>query len=1801
MNRKFFHLFAVAILLASCTGRNTLKVKETNFDGQIDRFQNLVFTFNKDLVPDSLLNRWDTLPYLTFEPSVKGKFRWTGKRELTFSPAGPFAFSTDYKATPGNYLIHHSAKQYSIDKEPVKFHTPYLALDNIQAYWALAGGEGSHVEVRVQLIFNSPVSPSIIKDFVDLKTAGGDLIYSVLSKEELPTIELSVQPPQSSADDAVNATITIHKGLKCVGSAYTTPEAIEKTFVIPSRDKLAISDMFAEFREGKGIVNVFTTQPVIAEGISQFITVEPLIRTEVEILDNGFCLKGAFIENETYTIKISGKLKGVFGKEMGEDYQQSISFGQLEPYISFADKKGMYLSARGERNLGVNIINIPKVKISVFKIFENNIQAYMRTGQSYDYYYEDDEYYDMYGYPFSEDYGRAVMSREVDTRSLPKSGNIRLLNLNLEDLNFNESYKGFYLVKVESTDKRWLQDVQLVSLSDLGMIVKQGKENVFVFVNSLKDASPVQGAKVELVSSNNQKVMSALTDNKGVAVFRDVKKTAPGFTIAMITARLANDFNYILFNNSQVETSRFDVGGKYLGNMDYDVFIYGDRELYRPGDSVFINTIVRTTRWQTVANIPLKVKVLGPNGKEYKSFREQLNNSGAAETRFVLPSAAMTGTYLVEAYSGNDILLNTRRISVEEFMPDRIKVNVKTDKKEYRQGEPVKVDLEALNLFGPPATGRNYEVELRLSMKKFSPKRFPDYDFNVNAKFFAKQELRQGKTDAAGKGSQNIILPDFKNFGILDGRIFTTVFDETGRPVNRLSQMDVITQNVFFGIKNFDSWVSTRRPLNFYFAAVNKDGTPVNGAKARVEIKYFHYENVVERNSNRYNYISQKRETQVYTKDITVNGANGIVSFKPARSGEYEVRILLPGAENYVAASFYAYGWSDTDYSSFEINKEGEITISADKLEYQPGETARLLFKSPFDGTMLVTIEQEDVLEYRFLEIKDKAASLDLKIKDEHLPNLYVSATAFKKISDNELPLTVAHGYQPVKVDKPANRLPLTILAPEKCRSKSRQQVTIKTTPNTELTVAAVDEGILQITDFKSPDPYAWYYTKRALGVNAYDIYRQLFPELSMRSSSFAGGSPFDLERRINPVTNKRVKLISLWSGLCRTNSSGEFTFKFDVPQFSGALRVMAVAYKDNRFGGAEKQIRVSDPLTLSAAIPRFLSPGDKVNMPVTISNTTAKPVDVSVELVVKGTAKTTGSTYQQVKIQANSEKLIEFNIEALQAIGQADISVIAKGLGETFTELTHVPVRPPSGLVRFTGAGSVKAGNSKSVKINSGMFPAGVQSHLLISKSPIAEFTGNLNSLIRYPYGCMEQTVSAAFPQIYLADLMKALSAYPGDYREAKTEMNPRYNVQEAIQKIETFQQYNGGLSTWPSGGEVNWWTSAYAAHFLYEAGKAGYEVNQKTLQNLYKYLEQRVKEKETATWYYYENNVLKSQVIPRQEIMYSLYVLTLAGRQNIPLMNYYRSKFSELNTESQYLLAASYMQAGDRTAYRQLLPANAGTELPVSSFGGCFDSYIRERALILYTLLDTDPDNPQIGTMVNLLSSGLRKQSWYSTQENAFALLALGRFAKLAANSAITADVKLNGKSIGNFDGKDLTMTTNLNNSDLNITAKGNGTLFYFYEVSGIKSTGLQHDEDNFLEVRKKFYDRNGRVLSGNSFMQNDMVVVEITLCAKESSSVENVAVTDLLPACFEIENSRLNAERVADWMKNATIPEYTDIRDDRISFFTTASTGVKKFYYTVRVVGKGEYIMGPVSADAMYDGRYHSYSGSGYVMVK
>jgi uncharacterized protein YfaS (alpha-2-macroglobulin family) len=1321
---------------------------------------------------------------------------------------------------------------------------------------------------------------------------------------------------------------------------------------------------------------------------------------------------------------------------------------------------------------------------------------------------------------------------------------------------------------------------------------------VVVFANSILTADPLSNVKINFISTNNQTLQSINTDGKGVAIFKNAKAALGKFSVGMITATMGDDFNFMILDRSYVETSRFEVGGKYSNEAHLDAFIYGDRDIYRPGDSVHVNTILRTTDWKIQQDAPMKVKLLLPSGKEYQSYKKTPDAQGSFETTFFLPPSIITGLYTIELYTGNDVLIQTRQISVEEFVPDRIKVTTSLDKQILKPNEEVRADVLAVNLFGPPAANRNYELQLTLRKKFFSAKKFSGYHFDIttSSEIPFESVLRQGKTNEEGKVSEIFKMPDYQDIGMLDGKVVTTIFDESGRPVNRLSEFTLNTQDVFYGIKNFDYWVNTRQQLPFQFIALNTSGQPVS-ANATVEIYQYRWESVIERQGGRYVYNSQRKEQLISRQTISISGSGGSVNFNPVNSGQYEVRIHRPEATTYVARKFYAYGWGDTQNTSFEVSNEGEVDIQLDKENYNVGDKAEVLMKSPFNGKILVTVESNHVFDYFYLTTDKKAASITIPVKEEYLPNVYITATAIRKISDNEIPLTVARGYVPLKLQKPENKLPVAITANEQSRSKTNQTISVKTSPNAELTIAVVDEGILQLKNFQTPDPYSYFYQQRALEVRSFDLYPFLYPEWQT-SYAALGGDIAEMGKRVNPFTAKRFNLVALWSGILKADGSGNASFSVNVPQFSGSLRVMAVAYKDNGFGSAEKMIRVADPIVISTSLPRFLAPKDTIKVPVTLSNTTAKSATVNADIVVSGPLKVVGSAKQAATINANSESRVEFAVVSESAVGVGTVSVNVNGLGENFSEKTDISVRPPSSLNKQTGDGMVKGGSSEIIALKANMIPSSMDAKLVVSKSPMVQFSKDLRYLIQYPYGCIEQTVSAAFPQLYYRELAKSV----GQDKKA-VPYNPDYHVSEAIKKIESMQLYNGAVTYWPGGDYESWWGTAFAAHFLGEAKRAGFEVNEKILTKMYGYLQAKIKNREAEEYYYWdESGIARSRTIAKKEILYSLFVLALNGTYDQTAMNYYKAHDELLTLDEKYMLSATYALAGNTGAFKALLPGAFAGETSQRAFGGSFYSPVRDEALALYVLLEVDPDNKQVGIMSKHLSQKVKESWWLSTQDRSFAFLALGKIAKRAQQSNVTAKLLVNGKEIGSFTGTDLRISQGITGESVTIQTAGTGNLYYFWEIEGISVDGSYKQEDNYLKARKTYYDRFGHEVNGKQFRQNDLIVVKLTLQALDyKTSVENVALTDILPAGLEIENPRIGSIPELSWIKDPAPYDYLDVRDDRITFFTTATGKEKNYYYVVRAVSRGLFHSGPISADAMYNGEYHSYWGAGVIEVK
>lgn len=1786
-------MLGIAAFSSSCN-RSVVVLDATTAKGEAPRLGNLSFRFSRSLAPDSLLNQWDSTEYIVFNPRIPGRFRWEQADHLIFSPSAPLPPATSFKGVLTDALLQYS--EYGrIGKAEISFFTPELALEDLNVSWVLSDEQEKKAVPQLDLYFNYPVAPAAIKEKLSLFAGGKPVSFTLqtLGDDSRTSVRLQGIDMQ---DKDIEASLKLEKGLVPVGGSNGSSKDIQNVYLIPSPFNLSVNDMTAQHDGLSGTVMVRVSQQPVMENLSSMIKITPAVKFSVEATDEGFAVKSEqFDANKTYRFTLLKGLRGRIGGVLQEQYDNDIAFGELEPSLRFANNKGVYLSEQGNRMIEMRIVNVPKIKVVVSRIYENNLLA----AQRYGYYPKESNdggeyYYDEYDDGRNLSLGDIVYEQEIDTRSLPQAGNSRLYKFNVEDR--LPGFKGIYHIKIRSADNYWLADSRFIALSDLGLIVKEGKDKLYVFVNSIKSAEAVSGVNLAVYGNNNQAMGVGVTNAEGIAEIAYSGKNVAGARPAMIVASTGSDFNYLPFASTKVNTSRFETGGKRSNASGLDAFIYAERDIYRPGEKVNFSVIVRDPLWRNPGEIPLKFKFLLPNGKELKTFRKTLNEEGAAEGSVDIAVSAITGTYVLEAYTANDVLLGNKFFNIEEFVPDRIKVDVKLDKPSLVPGQAVRLNINAMNFFGPPAANRNYETEIQIRSAYFSAKKYPRFNFSIqNPGISMDKVVKEGKTDGQGNAVENYETPKiFANSGLLRANFYTTVFDETGRPVSRLASADIFTQPYFLGIADDGyGYYPLSQPAKFSLIALNKEGQAESGAKAIVKVVKHEYRTVLSKSGSYFRYESQKDEKLVSEQTVTIGGENASYAFTPRSAGDYELRLSIPGAAAYVSKQFYSYGSWGGDNSSFEVNTEGNIDIETDKTVYQPGETAKVLFKLPFSGKMLVTLESDKVLFHQYVNVENRSASLDIKITNEYLPNAFITATLIKPHGISEIPLTAAHGFQNIRVEEKKRINKVEILAKQSVRSRTQQQVTVKAHPGSYVTLAAVDNGVLQVSDFRTPDPYDYFYASRALEVEAYNLYSLLFPELRSRLSSTGGDGGMDMQKRSNPMPSKRVKIVSYWSGIVKAGGDGQAKFTFSIPQFSGQVRLMAVAYKGEILGAAEAAITVADPLVVSSAIPRFLSMGDSISVPVTISNTTDKPVQATTAIKVSGPLRIAADHRRQVSIAAHSEARTAFTLVAASAVDTGNIVIETQALGETFIDETAIGVRPASPLQVLTGGGSTSGKGSLSVSIpTSDFLPSTAKYKLVVSRSPSLELGKQLQYLLRYPYGCTEQSISAAFPQLYYSDLAGQVAARPDEAYNANA------NIIEAIRKIKLRQLYNGGITLWDGMGEEHWWSTVYAGHFLLEAQKAGFDVDKNLLNGILSFINNKLRNKQTISYYY--NRDQQKKIAPK-EVAYSLYVLALASRPNVPAMNYYKANSGLLSLDSKYLLSAAYAVAGDKKKYREFLPSSFSGEASVAQTGGSFYSDIRDEAIALNALLEVDPENAQIPVMAKHVADRLKERTWYSTQECAFSFLALGKLSKAANASTVTATIKVKGKTIASFNGKDISLSDKqLGGAAVELITNGEGRLYYYWQSEGVSKIGQYTQEDNFIKIRRQFFDRYGKKINENVFRQNELVIVQLTLERSFSGNVYNVAMTDILPAGFEIENPRTKEIPGMDWIKDAASPTSLDVRDDRINIFDDLVSNKQVYYYAVRAVSPGVYKMGPVAADAMYNGEYHSYHGAGTVQV-
>lgn len=1797
MNKYVVFNLLLLLLFSSCfKSKDTVELTDTNLKEEMPLRGNIFFTFSQDVVEGENLYQWVSTPYIKFDPPIDGAFKWTSGNKLIFSSVNPLPPASAFEAVIDKSLLVHSKKN-NIKSTTIKFSTPLLKLEDISAFWTVNVDNGEPMAL-LKLFFNYPVDTDHVLEKVSLKMDNKkvDFEKSEHSKAHILAFHLN---KLEFTDKDYEIVLKISKGMKPIDGNIATSNNFEKNIIIKSPYKLKIQDIASSHNGISGEIDINTSQEVDMGKLNEFIAISPSIKFRTEAKQGGFkILSENFDASAKYTLILKEGLKGVLGGKLTDNVEEQVIFGKIQPTISFENSKGFYLSGKGNKNIQARIVGVEKVKVTISKLYENNILASGNYGSYNNYYYRDYNYYEEESYDYFyrnvklED---VILEKEYLTKELTKNNGVHLLNLNFEDE--LKSFDGVYHVSIQSSDDYWLKDSRLLSISDIGLMAKIGKNNMIVFANSIKTAQPLTDVSFKLFGINNQIVGEGTTNSNGWATIQLKNKNLPGFKPALLTAKSNNDFNILNLRDTKVNTSRFDIGGYTDLPNGLQTFTYSERDIYRPGEDVNAVAIIRNQKWESPGKLPIKVIVNLPNGKEYKTYNKQLNEEGSIEINFTLNENQITGAHTIQYFSSNNVLLGSKIILVEEFMPDRIKVKASLKSEKIKLSEENKLEIEANNLFGTSAANRNYEVEVSLKKKYFSPQKYRDFTFQmVNTTSYFDKTFISGTTNKDGKATETIAFDEsLAHMGMLHADVYSTVFDETGRPVNAKNSFDVSTQNIYFGIGEFGYYLSTNQSIQIPLIALNDDGNFASETKAIVQIVKHEYKTVLKKYGSSFRYESNEIEKEITQKNITLSKVEQF-KFTPLLSGRYEVRIYEPSNNRYVSRQFYAYGYGNTNLASFDVNTEGNIEIELDKEIYNPRENAKVLFKTPFPGKILVTLEAKDVLEYFYVNTDGRSAELVIPLKESYLPNVYISATLFKPHTASEIPFTVAHGYKSINIQDENRKLDIAITAIEKSRSKTKQTIKVKTAANVKVSIAVVDEGILQITNFKTPEPYNYFYQKRALQVSGHNIYPFLFPELSA-SKSTGGDGGFDMAMRTNPLQNNRVKPVAFWSGITTTNNRGEAEFDIDIPQFSGSLRIMAVGHKGNGFGNAEKDMIVADPIVLSSGIPRFLSPGDTAIISTNLNNTTSKLAKVKASIKVDGNLSVVGSTTQNIDIIANNENRVQFKVVAHQAVGYGNIEIEANALGEKFSEKTEFSIRPASPLVKLTGSGVVEGGKKVTANLPKDDFMEESASYtLMVSKNPMVEFVEDLDYLVRYPYGCTEQTISAVFPQLYFGDITRMILQDDKDLSADITN-----NIQQAITVLKMRQTYNGAFTMWDSGRE-SWWVTAYALHFMVEAKKAGYKIDDNLMHGAYSYLSYKLKTKETTT-YYYQNN--KTRKIAPHEVTYSLYALALYNRPDASLMNYYKNNDELLTSDSKYMLLAAFAVAGDKQKAMQMLPTKFESENSQKISGGSFYSPVRDEAIALNALLEVNPNHPQVPVMAKSIAENLKGKKYLSTQERIYTLLALGKIARKASQSTVEADVLLDGKKVASYQSGVLNLDGNiLKSGKIEIDTKGSGNLYYFWQAKGISKSGKVEEVDNYLKVRRTLYDRYGNIISGNTFKQNDLIIVRLSVDKSYNTNIENVVVSDMLPAGFEIENPRVTEIPGTDWIKNQSFPTHLDVRDDRINLFIDLygnAGSPKNYYYVVRAVTPGTYIQGPASADAMYIGEYHSYHGAGVVVVE
>jgi alpha-2-macroglobulin len=1773
----------------------------------------------QDAVDSSFVGQESSVSLFGFKPSVSGKTIWIDRRTIEFRPEKRLNSGQVYEVSfylsklIENIPTALETFEYSFQVIPLNFE---VSIENVKPY---VKTDLKRQKIEGVLNTSDFAENASVEKMVGAIQDGKNLNVTWTHTGEGKQHAFVVENVERK-DEATKVSLSVD------GQSINVEQRDDREIEIPALGDFKVTNVKVEQSSSQHIVIQFSDPLNEKQNLQGLITIADIGTLDFEIRDNEIRVFPPVRQTGSKTLTVESGIKNILDYKLSEGGTFDVAFEQMNPAVRFTGKGNILPGSEG-LILPFEAVNLKTVDVQIVKIFESNILQFFQVN-------------DIDGYGELRRVGKPVLKKAIslDNSGVTDLGKWNRFTLDLSTLinaepgaiyqvkiGFKRSYISFACEGGESTstanqsqtfddDSEWTGgenedsywdsydeyyydgeydweqrdnpchssyyrgDKSIkknVLASDLGLLAKRGGDGTTtIFVNDLKTTQPMTGVAVELYDYQQQMIGNATTGADGKVVIE--AKSQPFAVIA----KTGNQRGYLkLFDGESLSVSNFDVGGERV-NKGLKGFLYGERGVWRPGDSLFMTFVLEDKMKLLPATHPVVFELQDPQGQIANRIVRSSGENGfyqfATKTRSDAPTGNWTGRVKV---GGTEFVQPVR---IEMVKPNRLKINLDFGVDKITAGNNnISGTLQVNWLHGAPGTNLRAEFEVILTPTETKFDRYPDYTFEDPSQQFNSdvQPIFDGYTDAYGRAIINTTLQPAENSpGMLTAVFRGKAYEESGNfSIDRFS-LPYYPYESFTGIRlplgdKARGMLLTDTTHTVDVVTIDADGKGVSRNNVEVSISKLNWRWWWDNSDENATYLSDSYAQLISKGNIkTVNG-KGTWKFKIKYPewGRYLVKAYDPASGHSTAKIVYIDwpGWAGRARG----NNDGAtmLSFSTDKGIYSIGEKASIVIPGSGQGRALVSIENGSrVIESYWVETQKGDNPFNFEITREMTPNVFVHITMLQPHSQtvNDLPIRL-YGVVPVQVEDPETKLQPVIQMPDVLEPGAEVVIKVSEKANRKMTytVAMVDEGLLDLTRFKTPDPWKRFYAREALGVKTWDLYDQVMGAFGSKLERLlAIGGDEELKGKEDDAKANRFKPVVKYFGPF-TLDGGSDEHRFTMPQYIGSVKTMIVAGYEGAYGSAEKATPVRKPLMVLATLPRVLGPEEKVKLPITLFSMDKSISKVKVDIKVFGPLQITESS-KEVSM-SGSDMTLDFDLAVKSLLGVGKVEVTATSGSFKATDVIEIDIRNPNPPVTRVQEGLLEASKDWSVAVKPVGMTGTNAATLEISSLPPINLGQRLKYLLQYPYGCIEQTTSTVFPQLYL-DQVKVVS------KEEQALIQS--NVRAGIERLRSFQQRDGGFSYWPGSENADSWGSTYAGHFLVEAESKGYFVPNEMIKRWKKFQRNKAQD-----W-------RKNKEYSSSELIqaYRLYTLALAGDAELGAMNKLREQ-GNLPTTASWMLAAAYAKAGQEEAAKKIMTNLPTAVKPYQEMGYSYGSDLRDKAIILETLLLLGDKTKGFELLKDISAALSNSQYWMSTQTVAWCLKSAAGFASVDKQGELKFSYSYNGKEVEASTELPIAQVAldvdGVKSGNLKVTSESKGTLFIRLISEGTPARGEEKEEANNLHLAVTYADTDGNPIDPGQLTQGTEFIATVSIANPGTRGIyKNLALNQIFPSGWEINNLRLDG---AEKRLTGDQPTYQDIRDDRVYTYFDLNAGQRKtFQVLLTATYAGMYYLPAVSCEAMYD---------------